>query len=794
MTLARTLGLAALLAASSALGADGTRPLVKCAAVPLKQVQIRDAFWAPRRETNRKVSLVHNLEMLERAGNVRNLELAAAGKHEGYSGPVFMDSDLYKAIEAISYSLATDPDAELDERIDRLVAKIAAAQMPDGYIDTWYQVNAPDKRFTNLRDHHEMYCAGHLFEAAVAHFQATGKRTLLDVATRCADHLATVFGDGPGKRLGYCGHPEVELALVKLWRATGERRYFDLARFFVENRGRHFFATEHGTPLADYDGTYWLDDAPIRERRTIDGHAVRAGYLFSGAVDVAGETGDAGILGAIDRVWKDATRKKTYVTGGIGPSGSNEGFTTEYDLPNLSAYQETCASVAMAMWNHRLNLVTGDAKYADCVEQALYNGVIAGASLDGKRYFYVNPLESRGDHHRSDWFGCACCPPNEARTLSGLGEYVYATSDRALWVNLYVQGSVEATIAGTRTKVDVTTDYPWDGAVKLVLRPESEAAFELRLRVPGWCEGASAKVNGEAATPPTERGYLVIERKWKAGDAVDLDLPMPVRRIEANPLVADDRGCLAIARGPIVYCLEGCDQEAPVRSIALSASARFTPRRDPNALGGCVFLQAVGDAASDEDWSGGLYRTAPAPKHVVVTAVPYAVWDNRAPGEMRVWIPTSPPPPIAGGPERRATVALSFASGNCQPCGINDGIEPKSSGDQPAALCHWWPHKGGDEWVEYDWKQPITADGVRVYWFDDTGRGECRLPVSWKLLAKDGDAWKPVDVAAGFAVKKDAWCEARFAPITTSALRLAVTMQPGFAAGIHEWKVLAPDE
>ncbi|MBI3844715.1 MAG: glycoside hydrolase family 127 protein [Planctomycetes bacterium] len=779
---------------ASAIGAPETRPLVKCEAVPLKQVQIRDAFWAPRREMNRKVSLVHNLDMLERSGNVRNFELAAAGKHEGYSGPVYMDSDIYKAIEAVSYSLATDPDPELDKRVDAMIAKIAAAQMPDGYLDTHYQVNAPTKRFTNLRDHHELYCAGHLFEAAVAHFQATGKRTLLDVATRYADHIASIFGDVPGKRMGYPGHPECELALVKLSRATGQRRYFDLSRFFVENRGTHFFATEHATPLDHYDGTYWLDEVPIRERRTIAGHAVRAGYLFSGVVDVARETGDAALLAMIDRVWKDATLKKTYVTGGIGPSGSNEGFTTEYDLPNLTAYQETCASVAMAMWNHRLNLLYGDARYADCVEQALYNGVLAGVSLDGKKFFYDNPLESRGDHHRSDWFGCACCPPNEARTLSGLGEYVYATSERALWVNLYVKGAVEATVAVARIAMDVATDYPWDGAVKFTLRPERETTFGLRLRVPGWCRGASAKVNGAAESAPVERGYLVLDRAWKAGDVVDLDLPMPVRRVEASPLVADDRGTLAIARGPIVYCLEGCDHDVPVTSIAIPAGATLTPKREPDLLGGIVVLHGDGEVAGESEWPGGLYRTAAPPKRVAVTAVPYCVWDNRAAGEMRVWIPTSPPAPIAGGPERRAKIALSFTSGNSQPWGINDGVEPKSSSEQPAALCHWWPHKGGDEWVEYTWPKPITTNGVRVYFFDDTGRGECRLPTAWKLEAKDGDTWKPVDVPSGFAVKKDTWCEARFAPLTTTALRIAVTMQPGFAAGIHEWKILATDE
>ena len=385
-------------------------PLARLRAVPLPDVKIADAFWLPRQETNRLVSIPINFDNLEKAGNLADLRLAAKGVREGYQGPVFMDSDLYKAMEAASYSLATHPDAGLEKKLDEIIATLAAAQQPDGYLNSYFTVKEPGKRWTNLRDCHELYCAGHMFEAAVAHFQATGKRQFLEVATKFADHIDSVFGPPP-RRLGYPGHPEIELALVKLGRATGNDRYFKLAQFFVENRGRHYFATEHRTPLDQYDGSYFQDDVPIFEHKSIKGHAVRAAYLMSGTTDVAAQTGDERLFKMLNRVWRNTTERNMYLTGGIGPSAHNEGFTVDYDLPNLTAYQETCATIALAQWNHRLALLYGDAKYADVLERALYNGVLAGVSQDGTKFFYVNPLESRGTHHRSPWFGCACCPP-----------------------------------------------------------------------------------------------------------------------------------------------------------------------------------------------------------------------------------------------------------------------------------------------------------------------------------------------------------------------------------------------
>jgi DUF1680 family protein len=775
----------------SALAADAPRP--KLRPVPFTDVQIHDAFWAPRQETNRTASIPLNLEMLEKSGNIRNLELAAARAKSGFTGPVFMDSDVHKALEAASYALAIRPDPALEKRLDDIIAKLAAAQMEDGYLDTYYVVKEPGRRWTNLRDNHELYCAGHMIEAAVAHYKATGKKNFLDVATKLADHIDSVFG--PEKRPGYCGHPEVELALVKLWKATGEKRYFELARFFIENRGRKFFATEHHTPLDRYDGTYWQDDVPIYDHRNIKGHAVRAAYLLSGATDVAAETQDPALLKMIDRVWRNTTQRNMYITGGIGPSASNEGFTHDYDLPNLTAYQETCASVALALWNHRLALLYGDARFADVFERSLYNGVLAGVSLDGKRFFYVNPLESRGRHHRSRWFACACCPPNVARTLASLGGYAYAVSDDGLWINLYIQGSASTSLHGRKVTLNVETNYPWDGKVTLRPQVEETARFDLRLRVPGWCQGPTVSVNGETQPAPVlDRGYIVLIREWRDGDAVQLNLPMPVVRVAANPNVKADAGLLAIQRGPLVYCLEGCDQTADPSSIYLPRDAELKAEEHKDLLGGIVVVKGFAESAPDPEWGKVLYEAIPASGRVAIQAIPYFAWDNRKPGPMRVWIPMTPRTPTAGGLETRAKVSMSFVSGNCQPWGINDGLEPRSSGEQPSALCHWWPHSGSKEWVQYTWAQPVTLKGTSVYWFDDSGRGACRLPASWQIEYRDGAEWKAVASAKDYPIAKDRWCAVEFTPVKTTALRLAVQLQNRWAAGVHEWKVEEPDD
>ncbi|MCX8108388.1 MAG: glycoside hydrolase family 127 protein [Verrucomicrobiae bacterium] len=773
--------------------ARASRSIVGLRPVPFTQVRISDRFWAPRRETNRLVSIPVNFANLEKYGNLENLRLAARKATSGYRGPVFMDSDVYKALEAAAYSLATDPDPALERQVDEIIAILGAAQQPDGYLNSYFTVKEPTQRWKNLRDWHELYCAGHLFEAAVAHYQATGKRTLLDIAVRLADHIANTFG--PGRRMGYPGHPEIELALVKLARVTGEQKYFNLAKFFIENRGRKFFAEEHGTPLDKYDGTYWQDDVPITEHRNIKGHAVRACYLMSGATDVAAQTGDPALLRMLDRVWRNTVERNMYITGGIGPSASNEGFTTDYDLPNLTAYQETCASIALVLWNHRLALLYGDSRYVDVLERSLYNAVLAGVSLDGTRFFYVNPLESRGNHHRSEWFGCACCPPNVARILASLGGYAYAVSDTGLWVNLYIAGEVKVRLAGQDVSVVVETDYPWDGKVRLIPRVGEAAEFELRLRVPGWCEGAAVSVNDQpVSAPKIVRGYIVLSRVWRTGDSVSLDMPMPVQRIVAHPRVRDDVGMVALQRGPIVYCIEACDYSVPVSSLYLAPDADIHAEHESELLGGVTVIKGTALVAEKLNWRGKLYQPFPAGRRVPFKAIPYYAWDNRSAGAMKVWLPMSPPSPVAVGLESEAQVSMSFVSGNCHPEAINDGVEPKGSRVHPGRLCHWWPHKGSTEWVQYTWKEPVTVQGAEVYWFDDTGAGECRLPASWEVLYFENNEWKPVKNLGDYPVKLDEWCTVNFAPVRTTALRLQIQLKPQWAAGVHEWRVVEADE
>jgi DUF1680 family protein len=611
-------------------------------AADYRKVRFSDPFWAPRQRVNRETTLPHLFAKLREVGALANLEKAARGETGGYRGYVFADSDVHKTLEAAAYCLGAGEDPRIAAASDELIGVLRRAQRPDGYIDSAYQVQGKP-RFSNLRDDHELYCAGHLVEAGVAHFEATGRRDLLEVATRVADLLDQTFGDGPGRRAGYPGHPELELALVRLAGAARQPRYLRLAQHFVERRGEKFFATEHGTPLAEYDGTYWQDDVKVREHQVISGHAVRALYLYSGALDVAQQTADATMLPAVERVWRNAVEKRLFVTGGLGSSSRNEGFTDDYDLPTFDAYQETCASIAFVMLNQRLALLTGDARYADLVEWSLYNAVAAGISLSGDRFFYVNPLASHGGHHRKPWYECACCPPNVARTFASLGRYAYATGAADVYVNLYAAGSAELRTGAGRVRLEVASDYPWDGRVILTLAEAPSGAFALRLREPGWCAGAAQLgVNGEA--PPRavrERGYLVLRRDWRAGDRVQLELPLPVRRIEAHPLDEQAAGRVALARGPIAYCVEQADSKLPVGALRLPREAALAPLRLPE-LGGAVALS--GEALALELAPGApLYSATPARRQgsVPFRAVPYCVWDNREAGPMRVWLPTA---------------------------------------------------------------------------------------------------------------------------------------------------------
>lgn len=565
------------------------------------------------------------------------------------STQMFWDSDLGKSIETIAYSLYRRPNPELEARADAIIDMYENLQEKDGYLNAWFQRVQPGRRWTNLRDHHELYCAGHLIEAAVAYYQATGKRKLLDIMSRFADYMITVFGHGEGQLRGYCGHEEVELALVKLARVTGEKKYLDLAKYFIDERGQepHFFTEEAlrdgRDPKKFVQKTYEYSQShlPVREQTKVVGHAVRAMYLYSGMADIATEYNDDSLTSALETLWDDLTTKQMYVTGGIGPAASNEGFTDYYDLPNESAYAETCASVGLVFWANRMLGRGPNRRYADIMEQALYNGAMAGLSLDGKTFFYENPLESGGKHHRWTWHHCPCCPPNIARLLASIGSYMYAAADAEIAVHLYGESKARIPLAsGVTVELAQQTRYPWDGAIHFEVNPDRSASFALSLRIPEWAEGATLAVNGTPVdlSAATIDGYARIEREWKSGDKVDLNIPLIPRTLFANPKVRQDAGRAALLRGPLVYCVETTDNGADLNGISLAGDPALAKTAEIAALEDAVALD-VAVTRDEADWGADLYRTTP-PKSRPATArfVPYHLWDNRDPGEMLVWL------------------------------------------------------------------------------------------------------------------------------------------------------------
>jgi len=627
----------------------------KLTAPAVADVTIGEGFWGRRVRTNRRVTLDHIYRKLQSTGRFAALRLDRP-LPGGVRAHPFYDSDVAKWIEAAAYVLAAAPDARLARRVDRAVGLLARAQRPDGYLNSYFSRVDPDARWTNLRDMHELYCAGHLIEAGVAHAAATGRRALLDVAARCADHVWDVFG--PGRRRGCPGHEEIELALVRLYRATGRRRYLDLSRRFVDARGRrpHVFDIEAAARGEDPEATarwrpyaYHQAHRPVRRQRDAVGHAVRAMYLYSAMADLAAETHDAGLLAACRRLWASVTQRRMYITGGVGSAAGGERFTADYDLPNATAYAETCAAVGLVFWARRLLAITADGRYADVMERALYNGVLSGVGLDGRSFFYANPLahygrfhhDHRGDGHRQAFFGCACCPPNVARLIASVGACMVGASPRAAWVHLYAAGAADLDVGGRRVTLRQRTDYPWDGRVRVEVAPDGPCEFDLMLRVPGWCESHAVAVNGRRAAPPVVRGYARIRRRWGPGDAVELSLAMPVRRVAARPDVPQDAGRVALQRGPLVYCLEQVDHTADVHTILLPDASELTARFRPRLLGGAAVIEGGALALSRAGWRGRLYRPSPRrrTRAVRIRAVPYCLWDNREKGAMAVWLP-----------------------------------------------------------------------------------------------------------------------------------------------------------
>ncbi len=589
------------------------QPLKMIEQIDFSHVKINDNFWSPRLSKHVSATLPVCIDQIEnQTGRIRNFENAAKGEGE-HSGIFFDDSDVYKALEGMAYSLINNPDPELEKKADEWIDKFAAAQQPDGYINTFYTLTGLDKRWTNM-DKHEMYCAGHMIEAGVAYYQATGKRKLLDVCIRMTDHMMSQFG--PGKRHWVPGHEEIELALVKLYQTTQEQKYLDFAYWLLEERGHG-----HGT-MGDegkWDPVYYQDIVPVRRLTDISGHAVRCMYLYCGMADVAALKNDTGYIAAIDRLWDDVVHRNMYITGGIGSSRDNEGFTEDYDLPNLDAYCETCASVGMVLWNQRMNQLTGDSKYIDVLERSLYNGALAGISLGGDRFFYVNPLESKGDHHRQEWYGCACCPSQLSRFLPSIGNYIYASSDDALWVNLYIGNTGQIRIGETDILLTQETDYPWDGSVKLTISTSQPLEKEIRLRIPNWCKTYDLSINGKRINVSEKKGYAVI-KDWKSQDVIALDMDMPVEIVAADPHVKENFGKRAIQRGPLVYCMEEIDNPEYFDQIQLSPSTTFQTAFVSDILNGIKTIKTNGRAQS-------------------ATFIPYYAWDNRKAGKMRVWIP-----------------------------------------------------------------------------------------------------------------------------------------------------------
>jgi len=622
----------------------------KMESVNFSQVEIEDNFWKPRINTVSTVTIPVCIK--QAASGIRNFEKVADDKGEKPVGRYANDSDVYKILEAIAYSLKNHPDAELENKADSWIDKIAAAQMSDGYLNTHFQLGNMQEQWTNM-GWHEDYTAGHLIEAAVAYYNTTGKRKLLDVAIRFANHIDSTFH--LRNRHWVPGHEEIELALVKLYKTTGEKKYLDLADWFLEQRG-HGYRDDYGSFIGDgeilrnrkYFDEY-SQDFPLKEQTKITGHAVRAMYLYTGAADVGAAKNDSGYMNAMKQVWEDVVYRNMYITGAIGSSAENEGFSKGYDLPNEKAYAETCASVGMVFWNKRMNLLTGESKYIDVLERSLYNGALDGLSLSGDRFFYCNPLASNGNNSRGA--DLHCCSSNITRLVESVGDYIYAKSNDALWINLFIGSSGSFTIKNRKIQVKQVTNYPWDGKVQISVIPEKQTEFELFIRIPGWAnnqpvpgstyryldgssESISLSLNGTPVNFKIVNGYAVIGKAWKKGDTVLFNLPMPVRRIVAIDEIKDDRNRVALQRGPLVYCFEHIDNDGKAMNIAIPDNISFTAEFKSDLLNGLVVLQAEAPVATIS--ADGLNVISAKKK---ITAIPFYSWANRGKGQMQVWVP-----------------------------------------------------------------------------------------------------------------------------------------------------------
>ncbi len=764
--------------------------------IAFNQVELNDQFWAPRIRLNHELTIPYAFDQSENTGRVKNFEIAA-GWEEGSFCSIypFDDSDVYKIIEGASYSMQMIPDPDLDSYVDGLITKIAAAQEEDGYLYTNRTIMgdsahewAGSRRWekTHILSH-ELYNLGHMYEAGVAHYLATGKKNFLDVCTKSADLLVKDFGWG--KEENYPGHQEVEVGLVKLYRVTHKPEYLELAKFFLDVReGGEEYSQSH---------------MKVTEQDEAVGHAVRANYMYTGMADVAAMTGDEVYVHAIDRIWDNVVGKKLYITGGVGASGHGEAYGDNYELPNMSAYCETCAAIANVFWNHRMFLLHGDAKYINVLERSLYNGVISGLGLSGDRFFYPNPLKSKGQHERSAWFGCACCPSNMTRFLPSIPGYMYAVQGSKVFVNLYAQNKATVALPDQSVEIIQETNYPWEGKVLLKINPENPKRMSLMFRIPGWTgeevvpsdlytyiDPASSdlviRVNGKEVSTKIVNGFAQVNRKWSEGDEVVLDFPMDIKRIKAHENVVDDEGQVALQRGPLVYCLEWPDQEKKkALHLAMAEDPKFDYSFDSSLLNGVGLIKTQGLSLVSR-LDGGIDKT-----NVQLVAIPYYSWANRGRGEMTVWIPENeeyasplPAPTIAS----LATLTSSKCQGSLST--IQDQLVPRKSSSKEFGAIHWWPNFGTTEWVEMEFQKPETVESMKIFWFDDKDlNAGCRVPKAYKVYYKAGNRWIPVNPTDGYPNERDQYNSIPITPVKTSALRLEMQLEKEYSTGIQEWTV-----
>ncbi len=644
------------------------KPTKKHNLLPLNKVKISDNFWS------KYIKLIHDevipyqwealndrIEDAEPSHSIKNFRIAAGLEQGEFYGFVFQDTDVAKWLEAVAYRLETNPDKDLETIADEVIELIEKSQQPDGYLNTYYTIKEPKNRYTNLRECHELYTAGHMMEAAVAYYKATGKTKLLDVMRKFADHIDLVFGTQPGKIPGYDGHQEIELALVKLYEVTGEEKYLNLSKYFLDERGRepYYFdieyekrgSTKHFPDDVMYNRNYSQSHLPVREQKTTEGHAVRAVYMLTAMADIADLTEDAGLLDACRNMWNNMVNRRMYITGGIGSMSWGESFSFDYDLPNNLMYTETCASIGLVFFAQRMLLIEPKSKYADEMERALYNNILAGMAQDGKSFFYVNPLEvlpeacEKNNNYkhvkpvRQKWFSCACCPPNIARLLSSLGQYIYTVKESIVYTHLYIGSKATIKVGDEELILEQKTNYPWTGDVTLNVLADTTAEVSIALRIPGWCKKYTCFINDSQISPSVIDGYIIINRIWKNSDFIRLEFDMPVILIKANPMVTSNAGKIAIQRGPLIYCLEEEDNGKNLSALSLPIDSEYTSEFDKDLFGGTVIITTKGFRTDSKNWDEILYKAYEADDlPVYVKAVPYFIWGNRNAGEMSVWI------------------------------------------------------------------------------------------------------------------------------------------------------------